>query len=289
MSHPWLPTSPCGDGCLPGRARRAGPARVAARFASLTALALALPVLLLAGGVLPRTPRQRLQCGFARAVLRGLGLRLQVRDDRTGPAVEAGRGTLVVAGHVSWTDVLVLTALGPADFVARADLLQWPLLGRVAGRMRVIPIERERLGELRGAVDEAAERLRTGGRVVAFPEATTWCGRAYGGLRPAMFQSAIDADALVQPVGIRYCGRDGELDTTVCFVGEQTLVGSLRRILGTRRVLVQVRLAPAQEPGECRRDLAARCDREVRAFGDADAAAGILLERGLARRQSVAA
>ena len=112
--------------------------------------------------------------------------------------------------------------------------------------MRIIPIERARLRELPGVVDEAAERLRAGGRVVAFPEGTTWCGRAYGGFRPALFQAAIDAECPVQPVGLRYCRPDGELDTVACFVGDETLVASIRRILAPAGVAVEVRLAPLE-------------------------------------------
>ncbi|TQF67196.1 1-acyl-sn-glycerol-3-phosphate acyltransferase [Rhodococcus spelaei] len=279
-----MPSSPCGDGCVPAASERAGVVRVAGRYAMLAAMLLTLPVLL-AGGILPGRWRRRLQRGYARAALRGMGLRMRVHDD--GRAEQSlGRGVLVVAGHVSWTDVLVLSALEPADFVARADLLDWPLLGTLARRMRVIPIDRGRLSELPGAVDEAAERMRGGARVVAFPEGTTWCGRAYGRLRPAMFQSAIDAGALVAPIGIRYCRAGGELDTAVCFVGDQTMAASLRRIVRLRRIEVEVRLAPLLEPGTDRRELAARCEALVRC--DADTVAHEILERTLVGRATFA-
>ncbi|MFD4179595.1 lysophospholipid acyltransferase family protein [Rhodococcus sp. NPDC058514] len=282
-----MPSSPCGDGCLPAGTERAGVVRVAVRCAMLTAMALSLPVLL-AGGVLPGPWRRPLRRGYSRAVLRGLGVRLRVRDE-SGLDVDPGeRGVLVVAGHVSWADVLVLSALGPADFVARADLLDWPLLGTLARRMRIIPIDRSRLAELPGAVDEAAERLRAGGRVVAFPEGTTWCGRAYGSFRPALFQSAVDAGALVQPVGIRYCSPDGRLDTTACFVGDQTLAASLRRTVALRRLEAEVMLAPLQEPGDDRRELAARSERAARAVLGADLTVQDILD-GREERQAAAA
>ncbi len=70
---------------------------------------------------------------------------------------------LVVAPHVSWTDVLVLTAVAPAGFVARSDLLEWGLLGALARRMRVIPIARERLRELPVVVARIRDRLAAGG------------------------------------------------------------------------------------------------------------------------------
>ncbi|MFE3291199.1 lysophospholipid acyltransferase family protein [Rhodococcus sp. NPDC059234] len=286
MNHQWMPSSPCGDGCVLADSERAGWVRVAGRYAMLAAMVVTLPVLL-AGRLLPGRCRRAVQRGCARAALRGMGMRMRVRND-SGAGWPLGRGVLVVAGHVSWTDVLVLSALGPADFVARADLLDWPLLGTLARRMQVIPIDRGRLSELPGAVDEAAERMRGGARVVAFPEGTTWCGRAYGRLRPAMFQSAIDAGALVAPVGVRYCRADGELDTAVCFVGDQTMAASLRRIVRLRRVHVEVRLAPLQEPGNDRRELAARCEAQVRALVGDDVAAHEIFERSMAGRAALA-
>ncbi|MFC7447375.1 lysophospholipid acyltransferase family protein [Rhodococcus daqingensis] len=287
MTHAWMPSSPCGDGCLPTATARAGAVRMSARCALLAAMVLSLPALL-AAGALPGSWRRPVQRGYSRVALRGLGVRLRVRDERGLDLDPGERGVLVVAGHVSWADVLVLSALGPADFVARADMLDWPLLGTLARRMRIIPIDRSRLAELPGAVDEAAERLRAGGRVVAFPEGTTWCGRAYGSFRPALFQSAVDAGALVQPVGIRYCTPDGRLDTTACFVGDQTLAASLRRTVGLRRLDVEVLLAPLQEPGTDRRELARRCDRAARAILGADLTVQDILD-GMEARPTAAA
>eukprot|EP01133_Synstelium_polycarpum_P029572 gene29572-36259_t len=147
-----------------------------------------------------------MQRGYSRALLRCLGMKLTVDDQRLGRAEPDG--VMVVAGHVSWTDVLVASAVAPANFVARADLLDWAVLGGLARRMRVVPIDRARLRELPGTVDVVRERLQRGVRVMVFPEGTTWCGRAYGGFRPAMFQAAVDAECPVQPMAIRYENAD---------------------------------------------------------------------------------
>lgn len=268
MSHQWLPTSPCGDGCTSRTGPRAGRARIGLRYLRLVVTVSILPVMP-AAAVLPGRWRRALYRGYARTAVSSMGLHLVIRDERSADA-EPGRGVLAVAGHVSWLDVLVLSAVEPGDFVARADLLGWPLLGRLARWMRVLPIDRVRLRELPGVVDEAAERLRVGGRVVAFPEGTTWCGRAYGRLRPAMFQAAIDSGAVVAPIGLRYLRPDGGTESGIGFVGDQSLVTSLRRTVALRQVRVEVRLVEHQEPGADRRELAARCEGLIR--GDQDTA-----------------
>ncbi|QSE88707.1 1-acyl-sn-glycerol-3-phosphate acyltransferase [Rhodococcus pseudokoreensis] len=268
--HSWMPSSPCGAGCLPAEATAVSIPTVVVRWC-LVVSALATAPLLTAGWLLPRSWRTGLQRRYAAMLLRCVGIRLVVVDHR-GKRRHDG-GLLVVAGHVSWTDVLVLSALAPANFVARGDLLDWPVLGSLARRMRVVPIERQSLRALPGTVATTAGRLRGGERVVAFPEGTTWCGRAYGGFRPALFQAAIDAECPVQPISLRYTGRGGELTTGPCFVGEETIGRSIRRIIRQKGVNAEVRLAPIEYPGECRRDLAARCERAARGDERIDLAA----------------
>ncbi|OYD69334.1 lyso-ornithine lipid acyltransferase [Rhodococcus sp. OK302] len=261
MSPHWVPSSPCGDGCLPANPDHVSSITVIGR-AMLVAAALFTAPVLSAGWLLPRHWRTRMQRAYSRMLLRCLGMKLSVDDQRLGRPEPAG--VMVVAGHVSWTDVLVASAVAPANFVARADLLDWAVLGSLARRMRVVPIDRARLRELPTVVNTVRERLDRGVRVMVFPEGTTWCGLAYGGFRPAMFQAAVDSQCPVQPMAIRYANADGTLCTGPSFVGEETIGQSIGRILRQKGVEVTVRLAPLEEAGECRRDLAQRCERAVR-------------------------
>uniref|UniRef100_UPI0002E99D3B lysophospholipid acyltransferase family protein n=1 Tax=Nocardia veterana TaxID=132249 RepID=UPI0002E99D3B len=195
----------------------------------------------------------------------GSGGRLAARSHPAGngPA-GSGRGLLVVAGHVGWADVLALAAVSPMGFVARGDLVSWPVLGRLARLMRVIPIDRERLRQLPEVIAAMSARLAAGERVGMFPEGTTWCGRAHGRLRPALFQAAIDTGTPVQPIRLRYLDRAGETSTVPGFVGVDTFLDSARRVLRAKGVVAELVLLPIEEPGTDRHDLAARCDRAIR-------------------------
>ncbi|HEY9267723.1 MAG TPA: lysophospholipid acyltransferase family protein, partial [Mycobacterium sp.] len=173
-------------------------------------------------------------------------------------------GVLVVSGHVSWVDIFVIGAVMPGSFVAKAEMVGWPGLGALARLMKVIPIDRGSLRRLPEVVGAVAERLRAGRTVVAFPEGTTWCGLAFGPFRPAMFQAAIDAGRPVQPLRLSYHHRDGRRSTVAAYIGEDTLLSSLRRIVTARRTVVHVRVESLQLPGTDRRELAARCEAAVR-------------------------
>ena len=114
--------------------------------------------------------------------------------------------------------------------------------------MKVIPIDRASLRRLPGVVSTIADRLRAGHTVVAFPEGTTWCGLAYGPFRPAMFQAAVDAGRPVQPLRLTYHHRDGRPSTVAAYVGDDTLFGSICRLVTARRTVVHVQVESLQLP-----------------------------------------
>jgi 1-acyl-sn-glycerol-3-phosphate acyltransferase len=115
-----------------------------------------------------------------------------------------------------------------------------PLVGRLAVRGGTLFIDRERIRALPGTVAEIAGALRSGATVVAFPEGSTWCGREEGRFRPAVFQAALDAGVPVRPVAIRYRLAGGEPTTAAAFVGDDTLLASLRRVVATRGLIAEV-------------------------------------------------
>lgn len=258
--HSWLPRASCDDGCM-----RAGSAdtgrkplvwlRTGARMVVILVLLPALPLL-----AVPLPGRSHLQRAYCRSVLRSLGVRITV----SGGPIRNLRGVLVVSGHVSWLDIFAIGAVLPGSFVAKAELISWPGLGALARVMKVIPIDRTNLRRLPDVVGAVAERLRGGHTVVAFPEGTTWCGLAYGRFRPAMFQAAVDAGRPVQPLRLTYHHRDGRPSTVPAYIGEDTLLASIGRLVTARRTVCHVAVQSLQLPGTDRRDLAHRCEAAVR-------------------------
>jgi 1-acyl-sn-glycerol-3-phosphate acyltransferase len=208
----------------------------------------------------PMPGKSRAQRIYCRLMLRCLGVRVTT----SGGPIRNLSGVLVVSGHVSWVDIFVIGAVLPGSFVARADLIEWPALGFLARLMKVIPIERASLRRLPDVVRTVADRLSAGQTVVAFPEGTTWCGVAYGRFRPAMFQGAIDAGRPVQPLRLTYHHRDGQPSTIPAFIGDDSLLESIRRVITARLVVCHVQVQSLQLPGENRRDLASRCEAAVR-------------------------
>ncbi|BBZ48807.1 1-acyl-sn-glycerol-3-phosphate acyltransferase [Mycobacterium heidelbergense] len=257
--HPWLPRATCDIGCVGvGDAAGSPRSRMALRVALrvLLALLLAPGMPLLAVPLPGRTSVQRVYC---RLVLRCFGVRITL----SGNPIRNLRGVLVVSGHVSWLDAFAIGSVLPGSFVARADMFTGPATGVVARMCKIIPIERASLRRLPGVVDTVARRLRAGQTVVAFPEGTTWCGLDRGAFYPAMFQAAIDAGRPVQPLRLTYHHADGSVSTAPAFVGDDTLLRSICRLLTVRRTVARVHVESLQLPGTDRRDLAGRCQSAV--------------------------
>ncbi|AOR30456.1 acyltransferase [Streptomyces fodineus] len=237
----WLPSAPCTPGaCVePARAAAAVP-RAVLRLTAVVALMLAGIALSPLGGRIPAEWVRR----WCRAIVRAMGV--QVRF--TGTAAPAG-GLLLVANHVSWLDIPLLAAVRPARMLAKTEIRQWPVAGPLAARGGVLFIDRDRLRALPETVARITGALREGAAVAAFPEGSTWCGRAQGRFRRAVFQAALDAGAPVQPVGLRYRQSGGGPSTAAAFVGEDTLLASLWRVARTRGLVAEVEIHAPIPPG----------------------------------------
>ncbi|MPZ64001.1 MAG: 1-acyl-sn-glycerol-3-phosphate acyltransferase [Pseudonocardiaceae bacterium] len=247
MTHAWMPVSPCGAGCLPaaGAVPAAGCVRQACRL-------LAVGLLLVAGAglfaVLPLLPggvRERTQRRWFRLLLAALEIRIRI----TGEARFAARGqpVLVVSNHVSWLDLVALSAVQPVRLVAKSEVRDLLLIGPLATLAGTVYVDRERLRSLPDTVGALTRALRRGAAVGAFPEGTTWCGVAGGRFRPALFQAAVDAGAAVRPVAVNY--RVADRPTTVTsFVGDATMWRSLVTVAGVLGVGVQVQVLPTIPP-----------------------------------------
>lgn len=265
--HSWAPASPCGPRCLPadGELPRVGRIRVAVRLVAVATLVLGTG---LAAVVLPflgvRRRANVLRVMF-RAALRAAGVRLVLSgSDRFS---DGSGGALVVANHLSWLDVLALGAVQPMRMVAKREIKDWPAIGALAARVGTLFVDRAGLRELPSVVAQTAAALREGSLVGLFPEGTTWCGAASGVFRRAGFQAALDAGVPVRPVAQRMRLPGGEPTTAGAFIGDDTLLDSMLRVMRLPGLVLEVEVLPplAADGGVDRRELARRAELAIAA------------------------
>lgn len=241
----WLPTAPCSPrDCVESGRPWTGAIRAALRLAALLAVVVCGVALVPLIARLPDGSRRRWIRRWCLAVVHTAGVRTRI----TGAAPPAG-GVLIVSDHVSWLDIPLLAAVRPARMVAKTEVRGWPVAGALAARGGTLFIDRDRLRALPGTVDEVAATLRGGSAVAAFPEGSTWCGRGRGRYRRALFQAALDAGVPVQPVRIRYLSGDGTASTAPAFVGEDSLLASLWRVVSARGLVAEVSVRPLLPAG----------------------------------------
>ena len=71
-----------------------------------------------------------------------------------------------------------------------------------------------------------------------------------GSFRPAMFQAAVDAGVPVVPVRLTFA-QDGVATTVAAFIGDETLLQSLRRVVAARDLSISLRAHPKLHPAPC--------------------------------------
>lgn len=188
----------------------------------------------------PEARRARVQLWQAQ-LLEKCGLTLVVRG-----TPYAGQGSLLVANHISWIDISALHAAVFCRFVSKQEVQKWPVVGRLADTAHTLYLERGSRQAAHRMNAAIAERLQAGDRVAIFPEGTTSDGYHLLPFYANLFQSAIDADAAVQPVALWFTDAQGNWSTTPGYVGDDSLVASVWRTLCADGLQVHVAFGELQ-------------------------------------------
>jgi len=196
-------------------------------------LRLIAHILIGLGTVLLRFPRLSPDQRHARVqawqleLLARAGVALQVRG--TPPVLGP---MLLVANHISWLDIPVMHAARHCRFISKSDVKAWPLLGRLATAAGTLYIERSSRRDARRMVQTMQQALANGDVLGVFPEGTTGDGITLLPFHANLLQAAVEADAPVQPVGLRFTDREtGAISQAASYIGDESLVGSLWRTL----------------------------------------------------------
>ena len=172
-------------------------------------------------------------------------------------------GVLIVANHVSWLDISTLHAVAPQlRFVSKAAIAHWPLVGSLTRAARTLFIEREKKRDALRVVHEVAGALASGDTVGVFPEGTTGPGGTVMPFHANLLQAAIAKGVPVQPVALRYSEPGLPVSVAAQYIGDTTLVGSVFKVAGARRLVVHVAFLEPEPPGETERRRLAQAVQE---------------------------
>jgi lyso-ornithine lipid O-acyltransferase len=156
----------------------------------------------------PRLAR-RLPHWYHRQVCRLIGIRLHVEG-----VIAPDRPVLLVANHVSWLDIPVLSAVAPLSFIAKAEVGGWPFVGTLARLQGTVFVDRTRRHSVGGTASEIGARLAGHDTMVLFAEGTSSDGNRVLPLKSSLLgavelSNAGGAEPAVQTLAVVYTHRNG--------------------------------------------------------------------------------
>jgi lyso-ornithine lipid O-acyltransferase len=122
---------------------------------------------------------------YHRQVCRIVGIRLNIEG-----SVAREQGVLLIANHVSWLDITVLSAVAPVSFVAKQEVASWPFVSWLAKLQRSVFVDRNRRTEVHGKTNEILERLKGGDHIILFAEGTSSDGNGVVPFKTPLFAVA---------------------------------------------------------------------------------------------------
>ncbi len=228
---------------------------VSAKLAAF--LALTVPLMPVQAALVRGSPSgaRRLPRWYHRRVCALLGVRLKVEG-----VLARGAPVLLIANHVSWLDIPVISATAPVSFVAKKEVASWPFVSWLAKLQRTVFVDRDRRTSVGDTASEMIQRLAAGDNLVLFPEGTSSDG---GGVLPfktsllaaakpsrgAGASAETDHGAVVQTLTIAYTRIHGlpvgRADRPlVGWYGDMDLPGHIWALLEAAPLEVTVRLGP---------------------------------------------
>ena len=163
---------------------------------------------------------------------------------------------LLVSNHLSYLDILAISATTPAVFVSKADVRRWPLFGWLAALAGTVFVERERRTLVVEVNREIQTALDAGVLVVIFPEGTSSNGETILPFRTSLLEPAARGGHEIATGWIHYELDDGDAKQEVCYWGNHTFLPHLLNLLSKRRVRATLRFGKFNRTTDDRKELA---------------------------------
>ncbi len=163
-------------------------------------------------------------------------LHVGVRVDGRPPA-QAG---LLIANHISWLDIPVLGSLTDCQFLAKAEVARWPLVGWLCRQAGTRFIHRGQ-GQSAAVKNELGQLLEQQVSVLIFPEGTTSDGQNVKRFHHRLLGAA--GEQPVYPVVLSYW-HQGRPCSRVPYIDRDIFFFHLLRLLAKPRTQAHISFLP---------------------------------------------
>lgn len=159
---------------------------------------------------------------------KGAALILGLIINRTGKPCNEPK--LIVSNHISWLDIVAISATQPCVFIAKSTVVRWPVIGFLANISGTLFLDRQNRKDLYRVMNKGKTAIDDGISLVFFPEATTTDGKQIKPFHPSIYQTAIDMNCAIQAVAICYPEKNNKASAAP-YIDNDSFLNHLFRIL----------------------------------------------------------
>ena len=174
----------------------------------------------------------RVRRRWARNLLQGVGLRVKTEG------VVPNFPCLIVSNHRSYLDPILMLRDVYGYPVAKAELANWPVIGKGAKMAGILYLKRESAGSRSGTLRQMLEKIEAGFSVIIFPEGTTSALPGTLPFKKGGFKLAAQARIPVVPIALIFA------DERDYWVGKDSFLSHARRRFGEREIEVRLCYGP---------------------------------------------
>lgn len=142
---------------------------------------------------------------------------------------------LLMPNHRSYLDIFLMSALSPSAFVAKAELLKWPIVGPALRCGKAITVQRNDMKSLLGTMKKIQDSINNNISITIFPEGTTAHGPELLPFKNGTFKIAAELGIPIIPCAIEYADKNNS------WVSDDTLIKHIFRQLWKPLSFVHVR------------------------------------------------
>jgi 1-acyl-sn-glycerol-3-phosphate acyltransferase len=203
-----------------------------------------------------RAPKETQRLERAAWLSRSSRRHLKIFGYSADVAGEIPKKGLLFSNHLSYLDILAISATTPAVFVSKAEVRKWPLFGWFAAIAGTVFVNRERRTQVGEVNQEIETALAAGALVVIFPEGTSTNGESILPFRTSLLEPAARGGHEISVGWLHYKLEDGDARNEVCYWGNHSFFPHLLNMLGKKRIRATLRFKKFQRTTDDRKELA---------------------------------
>jgi len=161
---------------------------------------------------------------------------------------KAEKNYLILANHLSYLDVLLLSATKPSCFITSVEIKNTPGLGLLTELGGCLYVERRDKSNISNEIKEITDALRDGLNVVIFPEATSTNGSSVLPFKRSLLTAAIEAEKNILPITIQYSSINDTKVTSenrdyLCWYDDMDFLPHLYALMSKEKINISLKIS----------------------------------------------